>query len=332
MTRERRTKIGGQFAPRLIEMLESYAFRALSLSARRVLDRVEIEMARHGGTDNGKLPVTYDDFEAYGIHRHSIAPAIREAVALGFLEVTEAGRAGNAEYRAPNLFRLTYRPAKGLPGDGTHEWRKVGTDLADAELIARMARQQVATKNISQWRKMPKSSGGNRHRKPPIHSADSTTTGHSARTTTTLDISGGSRVCLSSPDRATPQSSPSFPSGPLDRETLDTLPLSLASVDQIEIVDGIRYVDGVMVDTAWSDFDEIAGDRSAWLLGEEVVTLAEQCPGVASVGHLFREACATWLQDVAPEDRRRRFLKWLEARTRDGGFKAKRRISRRVLR
>jgi hypothetical protein len=37
--RERRTSIGGQFAPRLIEMLESHAFRALSLSARRVLDK-----------------------------------------------------------------------------------------------------------------------------------------------------------------------------------------------------------------------------------------------------------------------------------------------------
>ena len=61
----------------------------------------------------GRLPVTYEDFERYGIDRHSIAPAIREAVALGFLEVTERGRAGNAEWRRPNYFRLTYKPAKG---------------------------------------------------------------------------------------------------------------------------------------------------------------------------------------------------------------------------
>ena len=30
------------------------------------LDRVEIELADHGGVDNGKLPVTFDDFVRYG--------------------------------------------------------------------------------------------------------------------------------------------------------------------------------------------------------------------------------------------------------------------------
>src|SRR5215207_7363883 len=96
--RERRTKIGGQFAPRLIEMLEAPAYRVLSLSSRRVLDRIEIEMGHHGGTDNGRLPVTFDDFRRYGIDRHCIAPAIREAIALKFIEITQEGRAGNAEF------------------------------------------------------------------------------------------------------------------------------------------------------------------------------------------------------------------------------------------
>ena len=58
--RERRTTIGGQFAPRRIDMLEPYACRVLSLSGQRVLDRRKIEMASHGGTDNGRLPCTYD--------------------------------------------------------------------------------------------------------------------------------------------------------------------------------------------------------------------------------------------------------------------------------
>jgi hypothetical protein len=43
--------------------------------------------------DNG-LPVTFNDFQRYGIDRHFIAPVIRELVALGFVEVTEQGRAG----------------------------------------------------------------------------------------------------------------------------------------------------------------------------------------------------------------------------------------------
>ena len=45
--RKRRTQIDGQFAAREIKMLESPAFRVLSLSARRILDRLEIELAHH---------------------------------------------------------------------------------------------------------------------------------------------------------------------------------------------------------------------------------------------------------------------------------------------
>src|SRR5215210_2323525 len=104
-----RNSILGQFAPRTIEMLESAAYRVLTLSAHRVLARLEIELAHHGGNDNGKLPCTFADFEAYGIDRHAIAPALREVVVLGFVEVTERGSAGNREFRSPSLYRLTYR-------------------------------------------------------------------------------------------------------------------------------------------------------------------------------------------------------------------------------
>src|SRR5215470_13177670 len=110
----RRNTIAEQFMVRTIRMLESPAYRALSLSAHRVLSRIEVELGHHGGTDNGKLPVTYDDFVKYGVDRHAISAAIREAVALGFLEITEQGRAGNAEFRSPNKFRLTYAYTSGV--------------------------------------------------------------------------------------------------------------------------------------------------------------------------------------------------------------------------
>lgn len=106
MGRQRRNRISGQFAAQLVEMLESPAYRVLSLSAHRVLDRIQIEFAHHGGTENGRLPVTYDQFCEYGLHRHAIGPAIRELVALGFIEMTERGRHGNGEFRTPNRFRL----------------------------------------------------------------------------------------------------------------------------------------------------------------------------------------------------------------------------------
>src|SRR5262245_32356956 len=105
---KRRNPISGQFSALLIEMLESPARQVLSLAARRILDRIEIELAHHGGNDNGMLPITYEDLIAYGVDRDCIPPALREIEALGFAEVTEHGRGGNAEQRRPNLLRLTY--------------------------------------------------------------------------------------------------------------------------------------------------------------------------------------------------------------------------------
>jgi hypothetical protein len=136
------TRIGEQFAVRPIRMLSSPAYRVMSLSGRRILDRIEIEFAAHGGTSNGKLPVTYTNFSHYGVHRHSIAPGIREVVALGFLEITEAGRAGNAEWRKPNLFRLTYRHTDN--GPPTHEWARIETreQANDLAKWARAARKK----------------------------------------------------------------------------------------------------------------------------------------------------------------------------------------------
>jgi hypothetical protein len=141
MTRRRRpdrfAALETPFAYRPIRMLMSPAYRQMSLSARRVLDRIEIEFAHHGGTNNGRLPVTYDDFASYGIHRHCIAPAIRELEALGFIQVTEVGRAGNAEWRRPNLFRLTHRSMDRNPV--TNEWARIQNE-EQAQDLARRAR------------------------------------------------------------------------------------------------------------------------------------------------------------------------------------------------
>jgi hypothetical protein len=135
----------GQYAPRLIEMIKSPAYRVLSLSARRVMDRIEVEFASHGGTENGRLPVTFDDFERFGIHRHAIAPAVRELAMLGFLEVTERGRAGNAKFRTPNRFRITYRYTDDAPS--TDEWRRVKTD-EQALALAESARKPRLRRSV----------------------------------------------------------------------------------------------------------------------------------------------------------------------------------------
>jgi hypothetical protein len=188
MARRRRTSIAGQWVAHRIDMIQSPAWRALSLSARRVLDRIEIEHAAHGGAENGRLPVTYDDFVRYGIHRHAVAPAIREAVALGFLKIRESGRAGNADFRRPNIFELTYLPTQIA---ATDDWAKIAEEVA--EVIAVAARSAVSKKTENQCRKTPSFGDGNRHRKGQIHSTETVTTGHSTETGTTIYISGRGR-------------------------------------------------------------------------------------------------------------------------------------------
>jgi hypothetical protein len=130
----------GPFAGRLIEMLDSPAYRVLSLSAHRMLARLEIELARHGGKpeENGNLPCTYADFVKYGISRNEIGPARRELVALGFIEVTHKGSAGNADQREATQYLLTYLWA-GSDARVSDGWRRIKT-VDEAHHAARNAR------------------------------------------------------------------------------------------------------------------------------------------------------------------------------------------------
>ena len=157
MSPQRRNRISGQFSSRLIQMLELPAYRALSRSGHMVVSRIEIELGHHGGNDNGRLPVTTNDFVAYGMHRTSVAPAIREAEALGLIRITERGRGGNAQHGTPNLFFLTF--AHGRDSDRnppTHDWRHIKT-LDEAEGIALAARgnkdPHAVANGKSSWRK-----------------------------------------------------------------------------------------------------------------------------------------------------------------------------------
>ena len=115
---KRRNPITGQWSARPIAMQRSYSWRVLSRAAHQCLSRIEIELADHGGNDIDELPVTFDDFVAYGLHRSAIAPALAELEALGFIDITQRGVAARAaDDRRPNKFRLLTRPweKKGSP-------------------------------------------------------------------------------------------------------------------------------------------------------------------------------------------------------------------------
>jgi hypothetical protein len=133
-----------QFSAHPIRMLESPAYRVLSRAAHQFMDRLEIELAHHGGNCNGQLMVTYQDLIRYGLSRNQIAAAMREAVALGFAELTRKGRGGNADHRNASQWRITYLLSRETFADPlasapTHEWDKIKT-LEQAKRIARDAR------------------------------------------------------------------------------------------------------------------------------------------------------------------------------------------------
>jgi len=186
-TSRRKTSINGQFSIRLLEMQESPAYRALSLSGHRALSRIEIELRHHGGEDNGQLPVTFDDFEDYGISRHSIGPALAEIEALGFIVITQHGTTAKAaEYRRTNKFRLTTYP--GLDGVGPEgcRWRRFKT-LEEAFTTAEAARTNSRGKKNPPVQKMHRRSVQKMHRGGPKASAE--TAPPSGAETTPLSIS-----------------------------------------------------------------------------------------------------------------------------------------------
>jgi hypothetical protein len=196
MTFRRRNAISGQFAAFLIEMLESPAYRVLSRSALMVIARVEIELGHHGGNDNDRLPITTEDFIAYGMDRSSVAPAIREAEALGFVRITR-GRGGNAEHRTPSLFGSTFaqhRNSRRSPP--TDDWRRIKT-VEEAEQIARAARQAknqyaVAHGKRNWQRRQTKQKAGMGKPQPPVRENHTETNNVPVRKTRTTEAVGKS--------------------------------------------------------------------------------------------------------------------------------------------
>jgi hypothetical protein len=124
------------------EILESFAWRALSSAGQKVVSRVGVEHLAHGGCQNGSLPVTYRNFEQYGIGPNSIYPALAEAMELGLLERMEAGSQAWGEMKGrPARYALGWLPHHdGKPA--SDRWRRFNS-LAEARKAASGARQRV---------------------------------------------------------------------------------------------------------------------------------------------------------------------------------------------
>ena len=144
------------------DMLASPAMRAMSLTARRLLDFLLLEDMSHAGSENGNLMATQNQLTAFGLTRRLIAGAIRELVFLGLVRV-DHGRLTRGGVTTPNLFRLTfYADAEGHPA--TNEWKGTTNEAiavwkADRKRAARRAPREDIEGG-------PQSGSGNTPEKP----------------------------------------------------------------------------------------------------------------------------------------------------------------------
>jgi hypothetical protein len=142
----------GSFVMLELEMLTSPAYIALlkHRAAFTLLNRLMVEHMQHAGKTNGRLKVTYKDFEGYGVGPNSVADAIAINECLGFVRVTKRGRASFEDQRYPSEYALTFRAIDNDPP--THNWRRFPSDIE----------AQAALKVSIERRRLEKA--GNRHR------------------------------------------------------------------------------------------------------------------------------------------------------------------------
>lgn len=140
--------------PMRCSLLESWAWRLTSFAARRCLDRIMLEHLANGGQRNGDLVVTFNDFEAYGVRRNSIATALRELEALGLIEFIQYG-SPSADLRQPHIFRLTFIETKTpIEKPATDEWKHLTTKAAAQARVRRFTgkekNQSSSIRNVTQ--------------------------------------------------------------------------------------------------------------------------------------------------------------------------------------
>jgi len=85
-------------------LLESEAWRSLSINARRFLDFLMLEHMRHSGQENGSLLAPRRQLEQHGIGARHISAAIEETKLLGLVDC----KRGTG--RRPSVYALTWLP------------------------------------------------------------------------------------------------------------------------------------------------------------------------------------------------------------------------------
>ena len=166
----------GPFTWQSRDMLESPAWRALTINGRRFLDRLQIDHLSHAGIENGNLKATYRQLAEYGLHQSEALEAIEVAIALGFVR-----RTGLRLPKVATTYRLTWYGRildDGAVESSTNEWARL--DQAGAAKAVKTARSKVAETRASQFNshattsrsRLPKTATTSRSRKKRLEQAN----------------------------------------------------------------------------------------------------------------------------------------------------------------
>jgi DNA-binding IclR family transcriptional regulator len=94
----------------------------LSVSLRRILDRLIAQHLTHYMKANGQLMVSYEELAAHaGADKSDVSSALAELVDVGLTDIKH-GQWSTSTKRLPNRYRLTFFPVdEAAP---THEWKR----------------------------------------------------------------------------------------------------------------------------------------------------------------------------------------------------------------
>ena len=135
------------------QMLASPAFRALSRAGFQLITCLMVEHLRRAGRENGRLAVSWNEFENWGINRGMIAQALDEVTRLGFVRVVDKGRPGYGEALGRRaIFRLTFAGVVGSDDSGppTNDWQCI----SDAEASAIVDRSRAKERRRKETRSL----------------------------------------------------------------------------------------------------------------------------------------------------------------------------------
>jgi hypothetical protein len=113
-------------------MLGSLTYRSLSISARRILDRLLYEHSSHGGRENGNLACPYRQLDQWGVTLDDARRGFEELIVAGYVERTFQGLRQDGA-GDPSRYALTWLPTLvGTPQEHapTHRWLAVNEHLS----------------------------------------------------------------------------------------------------------------------------------------------------------------------------------------------------------